>query len=83
MFWRLIILLIKPTAYVALYGLISRVGESTGFELSLIAPAASGVSQVTGFSYEYSAVVVLGMIAYALLQTLSATGAFVAASMRP
>ena len=65
-------LLVKPAVLVGLFELINRVAEFSGFGLSLIMPAADSVSQVTGISYNDSMVLVTGLIAFCLLQLLTA-----------
>jgi hypothetical protein len=65
-------LLVKPAVLVGLFELINRVAEFSGFGLSLIMPAADSVSQVTGFSYNDSMVLVTGLIAFCVLQLVTA-----------
>jgi hypothetical protein len=74
MFWRVLVALMKPCALLALFDLIRRFAELTGLQLDLIDPVSLAISHITGLPGNYSAILLIGVVALGLFRILTAVG---------
>jgi hypothetical protein len=75
-------ILFKPAVLVALFAMVSRVTELSGFGREVIGPAASSISEVTPLTYDYAVALVTALIAFSLMRILSAVWCIVSAPAR-
>lgn len=75
-------ILFKPAVLVALAAVMSRAAEISGFGTEVIAPVAGSLSETTGLSYNYAASLITGLIAFCVLQVLSAVCSAISQTQR-
>jgi|HubBroStandDraft_5_1064220.scaffolds.fasta_scaffold243533_1 hypothetical protein len=62
----------KPCVLLALIDLIRRVAEITGLQINVIDPVAQTISHMTGLPSNYSAILLIGIVALSLLRIMKA-----------
>jgi hypothetical protein len=82
MLWRILVLLVKPTVLLALFELLSRVLVLTGLQPRFVAPIAASFAHLTGLPYNYSVILMVGLIACSLMRVLTALCSLFVASVR-
>lgn len=72
--WTAVVIsiLFKPAVLVLLAAVVSRVAEISGLGTEFSGRAAGSLSEATGLSYSYAVALITGLIAFSVLQFLSA-----------
>lgn len=82
MLWRILLALLKTAVFLALYGFVNSLVDSSASELAWLAAIARSLSETARMPYTDSVVMISAVVATSLYQILAAISGVVSARIR-